>query len=189
MFIRSVASQSSYESITNGVCLSPTTMMLFFVSRLPICHTFRAQVRSSLSVQEEQDAAWNITYHAGLTPPPLRLSYELYLVERRPGEGDIGWGALSGNFGAWLLPWIALMFQIPNGNPSPRRSTHYPGVPPFGIGFKAARGGDYKREGASTLNTVDPGSCRSALTRIGVRQKVGGIQSIGYKRKIFRLSL
>ena len=29
------------------------------------------------------------------------------------GVGDIDWEALSGNFGAWLLPWIALMFQVP----------------------------------------------------------------------------
>ena len=29
--------------------------------------------------------------------------------------GDVDWEALSGNFGGWLLPWIALMFQIPFG--------------------------------------------------------------------------
>ena len=27
--------------------------------------------------------------------------------------GSIRWEDFSGNFGAWLLPWIALMFQTP----------------------------------------------------------------------------
>ena len=48
-------------------------------------------------------------------PPVLLLSYEECLVECGSGIGDINWQAFSPNFGAWLLPWISLMFQIPFG--------------------------------------------------------------------------
>jgi len=63
-------------------------------------------------LQDEQDVAWNTSHHTE-PPPPLHLAYEQCLVECGTGMGDIDWEALSGNFGAWLLPWIALMFQIP----------------------------------------------------------------------------
>ena len=65
-------------------------------------------------LQKQQNAAWNTTYDME-SPPPLRLSYEQCLVECGPGVGDVNWQGLSPNFGAWLLPWIALMFQIPFG--------------------------------------------------------------------------
>ena len=37
--------------------------------------------------------------------------------------GDINWPGFSQNFGAWLLPWITLMFQIPFG--AERKSPQY----------------------------------------------------------------
>jgi hypothetical protein len=72
-------------------------------------------------LQEEQNAAWNATHHT--EPPPLLLfSYEQCSAECGPGMGDIDWENFSGNVGAWLLPWIALMFQIPF---SAERKLHY----------------------------------------------------------------
>lgn len=62
--------------------------------------------------QVQQDVEWNMT-HALQPPPRLLLSYEQCLAECGAGMGDVDWGGLSGNFGTWLLPWIALMFQIP----------------------------------------------------------------------------
>ena len=49
------------------------------------------------------------------SPPQLSLSYEQCLVECGTGMGDVDWESFSQNFGTWLLPWIALMFQIPFG--------------------------------------------------------------------------
>jgi len=65
-------------------------------------------------LQKQQNIAWNTTYETE-PPPPLRLSYDQCLVECGGGMGDVNWQGLSPNFGAWLLPWIALMFQIPFG--------------------------------------------------------------------------
>lgn len=65
-------------------------------------------------LQGQQDAAWNATNQTG-PPPTLSLSYEQCLVECGGGMGDVNWEGFSQNFGAWLLPWIALMFQIPFG--------------------------------------------------------------------------
>ena len=65
-------------------------------------------------LQEQQNAVWNAT-HPTEPPPPLLLSYEQCLVECGTGMGDVNWQSFSGDFGAWLLPWIALMFQIPFG--------------------------------------------------------------------------
>ena len=45
----------------------------------------------------------------------LSLTYEQCLVECGTGMGDIDWAFLSQTFGAWFLPWISLMFQIPFG--------------------------------------------------------------------------
>ncbi|KAF9648211.1 hypothetical protein BDM02DRAFT_3096835, partial [Thelephora ganbajun] len=53
------------------------------------------------------------------SPPPLNVSYEQCLAECGTGMGDIDWQGFSQNFGAWLLPWIALMFQIPFGAEQP----------------------------------------------------------------------
>lgn len=65
-------------------------------------------------LQEQQNTTWNATYHTE-SPPILRLSYDNCLVECGTGMGDVNWRGFSQNFGAWLLPWIALMFQIPFG--------------------------------------------------------------------------
>ena len=64
-------------------------------------------------LQEQQDVVWNATHQT--EPPQLLLTYEQCSVECGTGLGDVNWRALSGTFGSWLLPWIALMFQIPFG--------------------------------------------------------------------------
>lgn len=66
-------------------------------------------------LQEIQGLEWNATHNSTEPPPPLSLSYEQCLAECGTGLGGIDWRALSQSFSAWLLPWIALMFQIPFG--------------------------------------------------------------------------
>jgi len=86
-------------------------LIFLFVTHFPCADAVHLRACGT-RLQEELDVAWNTTFHA-VPPPPLHLSYEQCLVECGTGVGDIDWEALSGNFGAWLLPWIALMFQIP----------------------------------------------------------------------------
>ena len=64
---------------------------------------------------EQQNTEWNATRGLTEPPPPFSLSYERCLVECGSGLGDINWKGFSQTFGAWLLPWIALMFQMPFG--------------------------------------------------------------------------
>lgn len=49
------------------------------------------------------------------SPSTLHISYEQCLSECGSGMGGIDWQDFSQNFGAWFLPWISLMFQIPFG--------------------------------------------------------------------------
>ena len=72
-------------------------------------------------LQEKQNTIWNAT-HQTESPPPLLLSYEQCLAECGTGMGSIDWEDFSGHFGAWLLPWIALVFQTPF---SAEREFHY----------------------------------------------------------------
>ena len=67
------------------------------------------------NLQQQASAAWNATHDSSEPPPPFSLTYEQCLVECGPGLGDIDWGDFSQTFSTWLLPWIALMFQIPFG--------------------------------------------------------------------------
>ncbi|KAF9781144.1 hypothetical protein BJ322DRAFT_1023248 [Thelephora terrestris] len=55
----------------------------------------------------------------GPGPPPLNVSYEQCLMVCGAGMGDVNWQDFSQNFGAWFLPWISLMFQIPFGAEQP----------------------------------------------------------------------
>ena len=61
-----------------------------------------------------QENAWNAT-NGTSAGPTLQLTYEQCVAQCGGGIGDINWGAFSQSFGAWFLPWIALMFQIPFG--------------------------------------------------------------------------
>jgi len=65
-------------------------------------------------LQAAQEDAWNATNSTSLAPV-LHLSYEQCVAECGGGIGDVNWEAFSQSFGAWFLPWIALMFQIPFG--------------------------------------------------------------------------
>lgn len=65
-------------------------------------------------LQEQQNIAQNTTYTTD-PPPQLRVSREQCLAVCGTGMGDINWPGFAQNFGAWLLPWITLMFQIPFG--------------------------------------------------------------------------
>jgi hypothetical protein len=64
---------------------------------------------------DQQAAEWNATHGPTEPPPPFTLSYEQCLVECGNGMGDMDWARFSQTFSSWLLPWIALMFQIPFG--------------------------------------------------------------------------
>ena len=61
-------------------------------------------------LQAAQQGTWNAT-NSTSPPPALRLTYEECVVECGGGIGDIEWEAFSQTFGAWFLPWIALMFH------------------------------------------------------------------------------
>lgn len=63
---------------------------------------------------QRNDAVQNAT-NATESPSVLHVSYEQCLAECGTGMGDVNWQAFSQNFGAWFLPWISLMFQIPFG--------------------------------------------------------------------------
>ena len=65
-------------------------------------------------LKEAQQNAWNAAN--GTSPAPtLQLTYEQCVAECGGGIGDINWGTFAQSFGAWFLPWVALMFQIPFG--------------------------------------------------------------------------
>jgi len=93
---------------------SPTAISLLIVFRFMALVDAVNMTACGARLQKQLNATWNATYEME-SPPPLRLSYEQCLVECGPGMGDVNWQALSPNFGAWLLPWIALMFQVPFG--------------------------------------------------------------------------
>ena len=65
-------------------------------------------------LKNAHDTAWNAT-NSTSPPPKFHLSYEQCVAECGGGIGDINLEASSQSFGAWFLPWIALMFQIPFG--------------------------------------------------------------------------
>ena len=65
-------------------------------------------------LKEAQDGVWNAT-NSTSPAPELHLLYEQCVAECGGGIGDVNLKSFSQSFGAWLLPWIALMFQIPFG--------------------------------------------------------------------------
>lgn len=60
------------------------------------------------------EGPWNATNNTS-PAPVLRLSREECVAECGGGIGDFSWQTFSQSFGAWFLPWISLMFQIPFG--------------------------------------------------------------------------
>jgi len=96
---------------------SPTTVTFLIVlqltAQIPGADTVDLTACGA-RVQEQQNAARTTTNITEL-PLELRISYEECLVECGAGMGNVNWQGFSQNFGAWLLPWITLMFQIPFG--------------------------------------------------------------------------
>ncbi|KAF9781186.1 hypothetical protein BJ322DRAFT_257646 [Thelephora terrestris] len=70
------------------------------------------------SLLAQQNTLQNTT-NTTVSPFALQISYEQCLVECGSGMGGIDWQNFSQNFGSGLLPWIALMFQIPFGAERP----------------------------------------------------------------------
>jgi hypothetical protein len=64
-------------------------------------------------LRKQQGTEWNKTHTE--PPPQFNLTYEQCLAHCGSGMGDIDWVRFSETFSSWLLPWIALMFQIPFG--------------------------------------------------------------------------
>ena len=99
-----------------GLISSPVAAALLavlqFAAQIP-CADAVNLIACGARVQEQQNATQNTC----TTEPPLALciSYEQCLVACGPGMGSVNWQNFSQNFGAWLLPWITLMFQIPFG--------------------------------------------------------------------------
>lgn len=46
---------------------------------------------------------------------PLKITYRQCVETCGGGPGEFKWTMFSQGFGAWLLPWIALIFQLPFG--------------------------------------------------------------------------
>jgi hypothetical protein len=67
-----------------------------------------------MKLAERNATYWNVTL-VPTAPPSFNLSYTQCLAECGDGMGDIDWARFSQTFSSWLLPWIALMFQIPFG--------------------------------------------------------------------------
>jgi hypothetical protein len=65
-------------------------------------------------LKKAQEAEWNATNPTS-PAPKLELSYEQCVAKCGRGIGYINLEAFSQSFGAWFLPWISLMFQIPFG--------------------------------------------------------------------------
>ena len=106
------------ESVANIVSITPFTAAILIIALQLVTHSPSAGAVDlkgcGTRLLEQQTAASNVTNstESSLT---LRITYEQCLVECGSGMGDINWQAFSPNFGAWLLPWITLMFQIPFG--------------------------------------------------------------------------
>ena len=86
--------------------------ILLVVSTGRVDATNLAQCGRRLAVQNATD--WNVTL-GPMALPSFNLSYAQCLAECGDGMGDIDWARFSQTFSSWLLPWIALMFQIPFG--------------------------------------------------------------------------
>jgi hypothetical protein len=104
--------------MVNGVSFSLSTtvtllLALKFATHFPCVDAIDLKACGD-RLQEQQGATWNAT-HPTEPPPPFSLTYEQCLMECGAGVGGVNWQGLSQNFGAWLLPWITLMFQIPFG--------------------------------------------------------------------------
>lgn len=82
----------------------------------------------SARLLKQQSEAQNTTNATG-SPLVLSISYEQCLVECGSGMGNVNWQSFSENFGAWLLPWISLMFQIPFG--AERKFQRHTFIPPL----------------------------------------------------------
>ena len=83
-----------------------------FPTYLPSVHA------TDLETCAKRIGTWNPppqNYTTGGHVLTLNISYETCLEQCGTGMGDIDWVHLSENFGAWFLPWISLMFQIPFG--------------------------------------------------------------------------
>ena len=86
-------------------------IVLFLVT---VCLASASAVNLIACGERLQEAFLNATN--GTSPAPIiSLSREECVAECGGGVGDFSWDIFSANVGAWLLPWISLMFQIPFG--------------------------------------------------------------------------
>ena len=46
---------------------------------------------------------------------PFKITYNECVNKCGGGAGEFNWTMFSQGFGSWLLPWIALIFQLPFG--------------------------------------------------------------------------
>jgi len=102
------------QRLTETLPFSTTVTLLIifqFLAQFPCVDAVNLQACGTM-LQDQLESQMGNT---SAIPPTLRISYEECLVECGAGLGDINWQGFSQDFGAWLLPWISLMFQIPFG--------------------------------------------------------------------------
>ena len=56
----------------------------------------------------------NLANEPGQSNPPS-MTYTECVETCGGGAGDFQWTMFSQSFGSWLLPWLALIFQLPFG--------------------------------------------------------------------------
>jgi len=111
----SVTLESKVSATDRGCTIARVLLAYLFVSLGCLTSVGAVNLRQcGARLKDLQEGAWNAT-NSTSSPPPLHLSYGECIAECGGGTGDVNWDSFSQSFGAWFLPWIALMFQIPFG--------------------------------------------------------------------------
>jgi hypothetical protein len=92
----------------------PTTVMLLVVLQFTVQIPCADAVDLTGAVLEyRSNRTQRRTQRIPQNPLLCLVSHSQCFMECGSGMGNVNWQGLSQNFGAWLSPWIASMFQIP----------------------------------------------------------------------------
>lgn len=118
-------------SMTKGGSTTARILLILFLVSLECLTSVGAAnlIQCGERLRDAQQGALNAT-NSTSPPPLLHLSYAECVAECGGGTGDVNWSQFSQSFGAWFLPWVALMFQIPFGAEC---TCHFSASLPFGV--------------------------------------------------------